>query len=150
MNQLRAAKQSVSLYTPLTLRIGPMLEMAMIFLGVGLNAAIGHDVSKQLPLWNPENTFFGIQFYAEPSEVCECCGQICDQVASLSCFHHYVIYIDGDCWFQSLDLVRLVGQVDLVGEASLHAPLIGGTSVLQTKRYGYVTIPYGVMNEVAT
>ena len=28
--------------------------------GVGLDAALGHDVSKQLPLWNPEKTFFGI------------------------------------------------------------------------------------------
>ena len=27
---------------------------------VGLDAALGHDVSKQLPLWDPENTFFGI------------------------------------------------------------------------------------------
>ena len=26
--------------------------------GVGLDAALGYDVSKQLPLWNPENTFF--------------------------------------------------------------------------------------------
>ena len=100
----------------------------------------GHDVSKQLPLRNPKNTFFEIQFDAEPSEVRECGGQVCDQVASLSCFHHYVIYIDGDCWFRSLDLVRLVGWVDLVGEASLHAPLIGGASILQTERHGYVVV----------
>ena len=42
--------------------------------GVGLDAVSGHDVSKQLPLWNPENIFFGIQFDVEPSEVCERCG----------------------------------------------------------------------------
>jgi hypothetical protein len=28
----------------------------------------------------------------------------------------------------------------LVGEALLHAPLIGGASVLQTKRHGYVVV----------
>ena len=88
-----------------------------------------HDVSKELPLRNSKNTIFRIQFDIETLEVCECCDQICDQVTSLSHFHHYVIYID-DCWFWSLDLVRLVGHVDLVGEASLHAPLIGGADVL--------------------
>ena len=58
------------------------------FLGVGLDAAFGHDVSKQLPLRNPENTFFGIQLDVEPLEVHECHGQVCDQVASLSCFDY--------------------------------------------------------------
>ena len=46
------------------------------FFGVGLDAAFGHDVSKQLPLWNPKNTFFGIQFDVEPSEVHEHRGQV--------------------------------------------------------------------------
>ena len=91
---------------------------------------LGHDVSKELPLWNPENTFFRVQLDAEPSEVRECRGQVWDQVVSLSHFDHYVINIDNDCWFWSLDLVRLVERIDLIGEALLHAPLIGGTSVL--------------------
>ena len=89
-----------------------------------------HNVSKQLPLWNLENTFFRIQSDVEPSEVCECCSQVCDQVASLSHFHHYVIYIDDNCWFRPLDLVRLVRWVNLVDKASLHAPLVGGAHVL--------------------
>ena len=76
--------------------------------GVGLDVALGHNLSKQLPFWNPKNTFLGIQFDVEPSEVHERCGQVCDQVTSLSRFHHYVIYIDGDCWFWPLDLARLV------------------------------------------
>ena len=46
MNRLRAAKQSVSLCTPLMLRIGPMLEMAMIFFGVGFCNTLG--VCRQL------------------------------------------------------------------------------------------------------
>ena len=100
------------------------------FFRVGFDVALGHDVSEQLPLWNPKNTFFRIQFDDEPLEIRECGGQVCDQVASLSHFHNYVIYIDGDCWFWLLDLVRLVGQIDLIGEASLHAPLMGGASVL--------------------
>ena len=110
MNRLRAARQPVSLYMPLILHIGPMLEMAVIFLGVGLDTMFGHNVSKQLPLRNPKNTFFGIQLDVEPSEVRECCGQVCDQVASLSCFDHYVINIDGDCRFWPLGLIRLIEQ----------------------------------------
>ena len=109
-------------------------------MGVGCDAALGHDVSEQLPLRNPKIIFFEIQFDVEPSGVHECGGQVCDQVTSLSCFHHYVIYIDDDYWFWPLDLVRLVRRVDLVGEASLHAPLIGGASVLQTERHGYVAV----------
>ena len=58
----------------------------------------------------------------------------------MSYFDHYVIYIDGDCWFWPLDLVRLVERVNLVGEALLHAPLIGGASILQTERHGYITV----------
>ena len=110
------------------------------FFGVGLDASFGHVVSNQLPLWKPENIFFGIQFDVEPSEVHERCGQVHDQVASLSHFDHYVIYIDGDCWFWPLDLVRLVEGVDLVGKALLHALLIGGASILQTERHGYVAV----------
>ena len=112
----------------------------MIFLGVGLDAVLRHDVSKRFLLWNPENTLFGIQFDVEPSEVRERCGQVCDQVASLSCFDHYVINIDGDCWFWPLDLIRLIELVDLIGEALLCAPLVGGASVLETERHGYVTV----------
>ena len=58
----------------------------------------------------------------------------------MSHFDHYVMNIDGDCWFWPLDLVRLVERVDLVDEALLHAPLIGGASVLQTERDGYVAV----------
>ena len=107
---------------------------------VGFDAVFGHDVSKQLPFRNLKNIFFGIQFDVEPSEVRERCGQVCDQVASLSYFDHYVINIDSDCWFWPLDLVKLIEWVDLIGEASLYAPLIGGAHVLQTERHGYITI----------
>ena len=75
-------------------------------------------------------THFLIQFNAEPLEVSERCGQVRDQVTSLSRFDHYVIYIDDDRWFWLLDLVRLVERVDLVSEVLLHAPLIDGTSIL--------------------
>ena len=81
-----------------------------------------------------------IQSDVEPSEVCECCCQVCDQVASLSYFDHYVINIDGDCWFWPLGLIRLIERVDFVGEALLHAPLVGGASVLQAERHGYVAV----------
>ena len=57
--------------------------------------------------------------------------------ASLSCFDHYVINIDGDCWFRPLGLIRLIERVDLVSEALLHAPLVGGASVLQAERHGH-------------
>jgi len=63
-----------------------------------------------------------------------------DQVTSLSCFDHYVINIDGNCWFWPLGLIRLIEWVNLVGEALLHAPLVGGTSILQAKRHGYIKV----------
>ena len=107
------------------------------FFRVGHDVVFGHDVSEQLPLRNPKNTFFGIQFDAEPSEVCEHRGQVCDQVARSGCFYHYVVNIDGDCWFRPFALIRLIGRVYLVGEALLHAPLVGGTSVFRPK--GMVT-----------
>ena len=140
MNQLKAAKQPVSLCMPLTLRIGPMLEMAVIFSGLASMPRLDTMYSKQLPLWNPKNTFFGIQFDVELSEVHECCSQVHDQVASLSHFDHYVINIDIDYWFWPVDLVRLVERVDLVGKALLHAPLVGGASVLQAERLGYIAV----------
>ena len=58
----------------------------------------------------------------------------------MSRFDHYVINIDGDRWFQPFSLIRLIRRVDLVGEALLHALLIGGTSVLQAERHGYVAV----------
>ena len=97
---------------------------------VGLDAAFGHDVSEQLSLWDPKNTFLGVQLDVEPSEVHEYRGQVYDQVASFGCFDHYVINIDDNCWFQPLGLIRLIKRVDLVSEALLDAPLVGGASVL--------------------
>ena len=55
-------------------------------------------------------------------------------------FDHYVINIDGDCWFWLLGLIRLIKRVNLVNEALLHAPLVGGANVLQAKRHGYVAV----------
>ena len=98
--------------------------------GVPKGKLLGYIMSERGIEANPKNTLFGIQPDVEPSEVCERCGQVCDQVASLSRFDHYVININGDCWFRPLDLVRLIEQVDLIGKALLYAPLIGGASVL--------------------
>ena len=58
----------------------------------------------------------------------------------MSRFDHYVINIDGNCWFWPLDLVRLIERVNLIGKALLHAPLIGGASVLLTKRLRYIIV----------
>jgi len=63
-------------------------------------------------------------------EVRECRGQVWDQVASLSRFDHYVIHIDSDRRFRPFGLIGLIGRVDLVGKALLHAPLVGGIGVL--------------------
>jgi hypothetical protein len=38
--------------------------------------------------------------------------------------------IYGNYWFWPLGLIRLIEQVDLVGKALLHAPLVGGANVL--------------------
>ena len=140
MNRLRVARQSVSLCTPLTLCIGPMLEMAKIFLGLASMPRSDMKYLYSFPFGTSKTHFLGFNLTLNLRRFHECGGQVCGQVASLSRFHYYVIYIDDDCWFWPLDLVRSVERVDLVGEASLHAPLIGGASILQTKRHGYVTI----------
>ena len=69
----------------------------------------------------------------------------------MSHFDHHVINIDDDRWFWPLGLIGLVEWVDLVGEALLHAPLVGGASVLQAKMHGYIAVrTIRVMNEVAS
>ena len=84
--------------------------------------------------------YYVIQFDVEPLEVHKYHGQVRDQVTSLSRFDYYVINIDGDCWFRPLGLIRLIERVNLNGEALLHAPLVGGASVLQTEGHGYITV----------
>ena len=132
MNRLRAARQPVSLCTPLTLHIGPMLEMVVIFLGLASMPRSDTMYPSSFPFRTPK-THFGIQPDVESSEVHEHCGQVCDQVIGLSCFDHYVINIYGDRWSWPLGLIRLIEWVDLVGEALLHAPFVGGASVLQAE-----------------
>ena len=39
-----------------------------------------------------------------------------------------------------LGLIRLIERVDLFGEALLHAPLVGGVSILQAEWHGYVAV----------
>ena len=58
----------------------------------------------------------------------------------MSRFDHYVINIDDDGWFWPLGLIRLIERVDLVDEALLHTPLVGGAGILQTERHGYVIV----------
>ena len=59
MNRLRATKQPVSLYMSLRLRIGPMLEMAVIFSGL---ASIPHSDTmypSSFPFKTPKTHFSG-------------------------------------------------------------------------------------------
>ena len=58
----------------------------------------------------------------------------------MSRFDHDVVNVDGNRWFRSLGLIRLIERVDLVGEALLHAPLVGGASVLQAEWHGYIAV----------
>ena len=57
MNQLRAAKQLVSLYTPLTLRIGPMLEMVMILSRLALMPRSDMMYPGSFPFGTPKTHF---------------------------------------------------------------------------------------------
>ena len=59
MNRLRVAKQLVSLYTPLMLRIGPMLEMAMIFLGLASMPCLDMMYLSSFPFGIPKTHFLG-------------------------------------------------------------------------------------------
>ena len=111
----------------------------MIFSGLASMPHSDTMYPSSFPFRTPK-THFGIQPDVESSEVHEHCGQVCDQVIGLSCFDHYVINIDVDCWFWPLGLIRLIKRVDLVGEALLHAPLVGGASVLQAEWHGYIAV----------
>ena len=62
MNWLRAARQLVSLCTPLTLHIGPMLEMAMIFLGLALVPRSDMMDPRSFPFGTPKTHFLGFNF----------------------------------------------------------------------------------------
>ena len=138
MNRLRAARQPVSLCTPLTLHMGPMLEMVGIFSGLASMPRLDTMYPSSFPFGTPKTHFSEPD--VESSEVRERCGQVCDQVVGLSCFDHYVINIYGEIWSWPLGLIRLIERVDLVDEALLHAPLVGGASVLQVERHGYVAV----------
>ena len=57
MNQLRAAKLPVIICTPLTLRIGPMLEMAMIFSGMASMPRSDTMYPSSFPFGTPKTHF---------------------------------------------------------------------------------------------
>ena len=59
MNRLRVARQPVSLYIPLTLRMGPMLEMAMIFLGLASMPCSDIMYPSSFPFGTPKTHFSG-------------------------------------------------------------------------------------------
>ena len=59
MNLFRAAKQPVSLCTPLTLCIGPMLEMAVIFLGLASMPRSDTMYPCSFPFKTPKIHFLG-------------------------------------------------------------------------------------------
>ena len=59
MKRLRAAKQPVSLYTPLMLRMGPMLEMAVIFSGLASMPRSDTMYPSNFPSRTPKTHFLG-------------------------------------------------------------------------------------------
>ena len=59
MKRLRAARQPVRLYMPLTLRMGPMLEMAMIFSGLASMPCSDMMYLSSFPFGTPKTHFLG-------------------------------------------------------------------------------------------
>ena len=59
MKRLRAARQPVSLCTPLTLRMGPMLEMATIFLGLASMPRSDMMYPSSFPFGTSKTHFLG-------------------------------------------------------------------------------------------
>lgn len=125
MNRLRVARHPVSRCTPLILRTGPILAMAMILLGVGLDAALESDVTEQLLLWNPEHAFLEIQFDVKPMQVSISILVRGDQVVDAGRLDHNVVNVDGNCGLWELELVGLLRGIDLIDETYLHATLVG-------------------------
>ena len=59
MNWLRVARQPVNLCTPLTLRMGPMLEMAVILLGLASMPRSDTMYPSNFPFGTPKTHFSG-------------------------------------------------------------------------------------------
>ena len=60
MNWLRAARQPVSLCMPLMLRMGPMLEMVMIFSGLASMPRPNTMYPSSFPFGTPKTHFLGL------------------------------------------------------------------------------------------
>ena len=130
MNRLRAAKQPVSLCTPLTLRIGPMLEMAVIFLGLASIPRSNTMYRSSFPFGTPKTHFLGFNLMLNLLRFANVAAKFAIRLHARAVFDHYVVNIDGDCWFRPFILIRLIRRVNLVGKALLHAPLVGGANIL--------------------
>jgi hypothetical protein len=57
------------------------------FLGVGLDAPLGDNVSQHHAARHPDNAFFRVQFHPVSSQAIKCHTKIADQVVRLAGFH---------------------------------------------------------------
>src|SRR3954452_21429646 len=90
-------------------------------LWVGLDAASGDEVCKYLASGYSEEAFLRVQLDLISLEVVEGFSQIVDVRGAFAGFDDNIIDVDFNVF------------ADLLAEASLYAPLVGGSSVFQAK-----------------
>jgi hypothetical protein len=104
-----------------------MLMIARILYGLP-SIPLGDKVSQELTGWYTEGALLCVELDAVVIEVGEGFAQIVEQVVCFPGLDDDII----DIYFDVAD--------DLLLQASLHAPLIGGSSVLQAKRHHHVAV----------
>jgi hypothetical protein len=125
MKRLRAARHPMTLCTPFKSLIGPMLVMAAIFSGL---ASLGDDEPKEHASRDSEDTLLRIEFQAFRSQTLECRFKVREEVGGS-------LRLDNDVVDVSLDR-----SADVFSEHVVHAPLVSGACIPQSKWHCGVTI----------
>src|SRR3954462_11711875 len=118
---------------------GELLHLLQIFwllhaldcsnlLGIAFDSSLGNEKSQELAGWDPENTLLGVDPDLICSQVCESFSEVVQECDSLDRLHNQIIHI----------YVKVSAELSV--RASLDRTLICGTSILQPKRHGDITI----------
>jgi hypothetical protein len=104
------------------------VDDGLYLLWVAFDPSLGDEVAQQLAGGNPERAFLWVKLDAVAVKVGEGFSQIVKQAV---CFRHF----DDDIIDVDLDVAT-----DLFLQACLHAPLIGGSGVLEPEGHCHVAV----------
>jgi hypothetical protein len=127
MNRLRAARHPMSLWTPLSYLIGPMLVIAAIFSGLASMPRSNNESQKHASR-DIKDTLLGVEFDPFGPQPCECYFHVEDKAVNLLRFDHDVIDVDLDY------------SADVTIEHVVHSSLVCEAIIPQTEGHGSVAI----------